>query len=193
MRTERGMKNIIRYTIVAVVLISVLKTIAVQHLLLDGVGTPLHIRLAVFGIALTLTATVLGGVFQLVRQRARARANVRSFRPLPDDHCKDDIIRHYRTDWNLSDAEVDVAIFALKGFSNNEIAELRATTVTTVKTQLSAVYQKSGLRSRYQLIAFVTDEMLLQSARDGRAPRQPALAAARRTPAHARKYWPVAQ
>ena len=40
---------------------------------------------------------------------------------------------------------------------------MRGSALATVKTQLGRIYQKSGLDSRYQLIAFVTDEVCSMS------------------------------
>ncbi|MBS1301764.1 helix-turn-helix transcriptional regulator [Loktanella sp. SALINAS62] len=73
--------------------------------------------------------------------------------------AKETIIARCAQDWALSQAEADVAIFVAKGFSNSEIAEMRGCAISTVKSQLGAIYTKSGLGSRYQLMAFVTDEV----------------------------------
>ena len=73
--------------------------------------------------------------------------------------AKETVVLRYATDWRLSQAEADIAIFVAKGFSNNEIAEMRGCAVSTVKSQLGKICQKSGLESRYQLISFVTDEV----------------------------------
>lgn len=55
--------------------------------------------------------------------------------------------------WGLSPAEAEVALFALKGFSNQEIAALRGKSEATVKTQMNAVFRKAGVNSRSQLMA----------------------------------------
>lgn len=73
--------------------------------------------------------------------------------------AKETVILRNAPDWGLSQAEADVAIFVAKGFSNAEIAEMRGCAIATVKTQLGRIYNKSGLASRYQLIALVTDEV----------------------------------
>jgi DNA-binding CsgD family transcriptional regulator len=73
--------------------------------------------------------------------------------------AKESVILTYAPDWGLSQSEADVAIFVAKGFSNGEIADMRGCAIATVKSQLSCIYRKSGLESRYQLIAFVTDEV----------------------------------
>lgn len=76
-----------------------------------------------------------------------------------DTASKDAVVQHYSGEWGLSKAEAEVALFAAKGFSNSEIAAMRGSSLPTVKSQLSNIYQKSRLDSRYQLIAFVTDEV----------------------------------
>lgn len=63
-------------------------------------------------------------------------------------------------DWSLSRSERAVAIYAMKGFSNTEVAELRGTSVATVKTQLNAVYKKSGCANRQQLMSFLIEELV---------------------------------
>lgn len=63
-------------------------------------------------------------------------------------------------DWALSGAERSVAIFAMKGFSNAEIAGLRKTSVATIKSQMNAIFRKAGLENRQQLIAYLVEELL---------------------------------
>lgn len=62
--------------------------------------------------------------------------------------------------WDFSPAEEAVAIYAMKGFSNAEIAEFRGTSAATVKSQMNAVYRKAGLTNRQQLISFLVEELL---------------------------------
>ena len=62
--------------------------------------------------------------------------------------------------WRLSPSEREVAIYVMKGFSNTEVAQLRGTSVATVKTQLNAVYRKSGCANRQQLMSFLVEELL---------------------------------
>lgn len=63
-------------------------------------------------------------------------------------------------DWELSPSERAVALYAMKGFSNAEVAELRGTGASTVKTQLNAVYRKSGCANRQQLTSYLVEELL---------------------------------
>ena len=62
--------------------------------------------------------------------------------------------------WGLSKSEQAVAICAMKGFSNAEIADFRRTSVATVKSQMNAVYRKGGIANRQQLIAVLVEEFL---------------------------------
>lgn len=62
--------------------------------------------------------------------------------------------------WRLSRSEQEVTIYAMKGFSNGEIADFRSTTASTVKSQMNAIYRKSGLANRQQLISFLVEELL---------------------------------
>ena len=63
-------------------------------------------------------------------------------------------------DWSLSPSEAAVAVYAMKGFSNAEVADLRGTSAATVKSQLNAIYRKSGCANRQQLISFLVEELL---------------------------------
>ena len=63
-------------------------------------------------------------------------------------------------EWSLSRSEQDVAIYAMKGFSNTEIAALRGTSASTVKSQMNAIYRKAGLGNRQQLISCLVEDLL---------------------------------
>lgn len=61
--------------------------------------------------------------------------------------------------WGLSKAERQVALLVVKGFSNSEIASYRGITESTVKSHVSAIFRKSGLSSRQQLVSLVVEEL----------------------------------
>jgi DNA-binding NarL/FixJ family response regulator len=63
--------------------------------------------------------------------------------------------------WALTPAEREVGLLLLKGLSHRDIAEVRATSETTVRQQAFMVYRKSGLRSRSELSAFFLEDLLL--------------------------------
>ena len=62
--------------------------------------------------------------------------------------------------WVLTDAERDVAILAIKGFSIAEIAELRATKQGTIKAQCASVYKKAKVAGRLQLLSIFLDDLI---------------------------------
>lgn len=65
------------------------------------------------------------------------------------------------SEWRLTPAERDVALFALKGLSTHEIAEMRSTSEGTVKAQSNAIYRKAGVGSRSQLLSLFIEDLML--------------------------------
>ena len=63
-------------------------------------------------------------------------------------------------DWGLTPAERDVALFAVKGLSIQEIARLRVTSEGTVKAQTNAIYRKAGVSGRPQLLSLFIDDLM---------------------------------
>lgn len=66
-------------------------------------------------------------------------------------------------EWGLSEAERDIAMLTTKGMSVAEIAELRHTTIGTVKSQNSSIYRKAGVNSRTQLISVLIEDLLIHA------------------------------
>jgi DNA-binding CsgD family transcriptional regulator len=62
--------------------------------------------------------------------------------------------------WGLTPAERDVALFALKGFTIAEIAQLRDTSEGTVKAQTNAIYRKAGVSGRPQLLGLFVEDLM---------------------------------
>ncbi len=62
-------------------------------------------------------------------------------------------------EWGLTPAEADVAMFAVKGFSNDEIAELRGKSPGTIKAQSNSVFRKAGVTGRAQLIGLLIEDI----------------------------------
>lgn len=62
-------------------------------------------------------------------------------------------------EWGLTPAEADVAMFAVKGFSNTEIAALRGKSVGTIKAQSNSVFRKAGVTGRAQLIGMLIEDL----------------------------------
>lgn len=71
-----------------------------------------------------------------------------------------DAISQQLQEWNLSASEQEICFLLLKGFSLQEISELRQTSERTVRQQASNIYKKSGLSGRVQLAAFFLEDFL---------------------------------
>jgi len=68
------------------------------------------------------------------------------------------------TTWSLSDAEKEVALLLLKGYSHKEVARLRTVSEATVRQQARAVYHKAGVAGRNELAAFFLEDLALPPA-----------------------------
>ena len=68
--------------------------------------------------------------------------------------------------WGLTQAESEVGLFMLKGFSHQEIADIRGASERTVREQARVLYRKAGLAGRSELSAFFLEDLLLPSAKD---------------------------
>ena len=71
-----------------------------------------------------------------------------------------DLMEERFTEWGLTPAEWDVALFAIKGMSTAEISVLRATSEGTVKAQTNAIYRKAGVSGRSQLLSLFIDDLM---------------------------------
>jgi DNA-binding CsgD family transcriptional regulator len=71
-----------------------------------------------------------------------------------------DLLEERFTEWALTPAERDVALFAIKGMSTAEIAVLRTTSEGTVKAQTNAIYRKAGVSGRSQLLSLFIDDLM---------------------------------
>lgn len=110
------------------------------------------------GAALGLILGVVFGAFALrnmVRNTERAeralRAASSAFMDLLDERF---------TEWSLTPAERDVALFAIKGMSTKEIASLRRTSEGTVKAQSNAIYRKANVSGRSQLLSLFIEDLM---------------------------------
>lgn len=63
-------------------------------------------------------------------------------------------------DWKLTPAEQDVAGFTLKGYSINEVADMRGSRAGTIKAQLNAIYRKAGVENRGQLVSLLIEDLM---------------------------------
>lgn len=62
--------------------------------------------------------------------------------------------------WGLSPSEAEVALFALKGCTIAEIAQLRGSASGTVRSQLSQVYAKAEVSGQPMLMSLFLDELV---------------------------------
>jgi DNA-binding CsgD family transcriptional regulator len=72
------------------------------------------------------------------------------------------VINEKFREWQLSLSETEIALLLIKGFSAQEIANLRSTRAGTVKSQSSTIYKKAGVRGRNELVAFFVEDLLSQ-------------------------------
>lgn len=62
--------------------------------------------------------------------------------------------------WGLTVAERDVALFAIKGLSVQEMARLRETSEGTIKAQTAAIYRKANVTGRPQLLSLFIEDLM---------------------------------
>ena len=71
-----------------------------------------------------------------------------------------DVLEERFAEWALTAAERDVAMFAIKGFSTQDIAGFRGVSDGTIKAQTNAIYRKAGVSGRPQLLSLFIDELI---------------------------------
>ncbi len=71
-----------------------------------------------------------------------------------------DVLEEHFATWQLTPAERDVALFAIKGMSTAEMAQLRGVSEGTIKAQTNAIYRKAGVSGRPQLLSLFIDDLL---------------------------------
>ena len=71
-----------------------------------------------------------------------------------------EVLQAHFDGWTLTPAQRDVALLAVKGLTNAEIAEIRNTKEGTIKAQLNAVYAKAGVSGRSQFIGLFVEELM---------------------------------
>jgi len=70
------------------------------------------------------------------------------------------VIVTYFERWRLTDAESEVALFAIKGFDIGEISSIRGTAEGTTRAQLTRVYDKANVANRAQFVSLFIDELI---------------------------------
>ena len=104
-----------------------------------------------------LLGLVLGGIafYSTMRDRHIAEEKLRRASGVFMD-----LLEERFADWGLTGAERDVALFAIKGMSTQEIAALRSTSEGTVKAQTNAIYRKAGVTGRPQLLSLFIEDLI---------------------------------
>lgn len=72
-----------------------------------------------------------------------------------------DLLEERFDHWGLTASERDVALFAIKGMSTQEIAALRNTSEGTVKAQTNAIYRKAGVSGRPALVSLLLEDLMV--------------------------------
>jgi DNA-binding CsgD family transcriptional regulator len=136
----------------------------VGRILASILGLPLSsvdwyvIELIEIGAAFGLLLGVGLGTVALTQARRRTHAAEQALRAASGAFME--LVAERFTDWGLTPAERDVALFALKGLSQQEIAAMRNTSEGTVKAQTNAIYRKAGVANRSQLVSLFVEDLM---------------------------------
>lgn len=128
----------------------------VGDIVADGIG--LHLLIEGMAAIALLVAVMLGAlqVRSLIAAARRDEVAVAA-----GQGALADLISLRFGEWQLTSAEADVALFALKGCDIAEIAALRGSAAGTVRAQLARVYAKAGVESQSGLIAQFLEELIV--------------------------------
>lgn len=121
----------------------------------EGIGSHLVIE----GMAaMALLVAVVLGTLQVRSLIAAARRNETAVAAAQGALAE--LIALRFEEWQLTAAEADVALFALKGCDIAEIAGFRGSAAGTVRAQLARVYAKAQVDSQSGLIAQFLEELI---------------------------------
>ncbi len=136
----------------------------VSQIVVSVLGLPLAplnwqlFELIEIGAAIGLMLGVVLGAAALRQARVRSARAEAALRAASGAFME--VLEERFGEWGLTPAERDVALFAIKGMSTQEIAELRQTSEGTVKAQTNAIYRKAGVSGRPQLLSLFIDELM---------------------------------
>lgn len=154
-----------KYVLAAVLAIQVLCAVFfVGQILASVLGIPVGpidwqlYELIEIGAALGLTVGVVVGFIALRQAQARSVKAEEALR-LARSAFQDVLNEHFDA-WGLTPAERDVALFAIKGFSTQDMANLRGVSEGTIKAQTAAIYRKAGVSGRPQLLSLFIDNLI---------------------------------
>ncbi len=131
------------------------------------VGDLLETALLAGAVTLTALTSIETREFRRERQRlvddlARARRDGEQWRSTVRDYLEGlaSAINRQFGDWRLTQAESEIAMLMLKGFSHKEIARMRNCSAATIRQHATSIYRKSGLSSRAQMTAYFLEDLL---------------------------------
>lgn len=127
----------------------------IADLTFDGLDAHVMLEAAV---SLALVLGLVFGIREVRRTIESARRNEEALAIARGALAN--VMESHFDDWQLTSAERDVALLAVKGCDINEISELRKVAQGTVRAQLSRVYAKSGVSSRTELISLFIDDLI---------------------------------
>ena len=110
------------------------------------------------GAALGLVLGIVAGV--LVLRSIQRRSDRVESRLRAASGAFAELLQDMFDEWALTPAEQDVANFVIKGLSTADIAAMRQTSEGTVKAQTNAIYSKSGVSGRPQLLSLFIEELM---------------------------------
>lgn len=140
-----------------------LQALACGFFLVDLVGDVMaegfgpHLAIEALAAAALLVAVVLGAL-QVRTLIAAARRDETAVAAAKGALAE--LIGLRFAQWQLTAAEADVALFAIKGCDISEIAGMRGSAAGTVRAQLARVYAKAGVESQSGLIALFLEELI---------------------------------
>lgn len=153
------------WVLLAVLVVEILCAIFfVSQILISVLGIPLtpiswrYHELIEIGAAIGLITGVVLGALALRQARARSAAAEESLRVAQS--AFQDVLEERFAEWDLTPAERDVALLAIKGFSTQDMAGLRSVSEGTIKAQTNAIYRKAGVSGRPQLLSLFIDDLI---------------------------------
>jgi DNA-binding CsgD family transcriptional regulator len=154
-----------RYFVAAVLVVQILcAAFFVSEIAISLLGLPIapiswtFVELIEIGAAIGLVLGVIVGAMALQQARARSAKAEEALRRARSAFR--DILDERFLEWGLTPAERDVALFAIKGFSTQDIADFRGVSEGTIKAQTNAIYRKAGVSGRSQLLSLFIDELV---------------------------------
>lgn len=154
-----------RYLIAAVLVVQVLcAAFFVSDILISVLGLPVppfnwtFVELIEIGAAIGLVLGVVVGALALRHSWGRSARAEEALRRAQSGFRA--MLEEQFSSWGLTPAERDVALFAIKGFSTQDIAELRKVSEGTIKAQTNAIYRKAGVSGRPQLLSVFIEELI---------------------------------